>query len=159
VAHADPSSEIPLSLAVLDGEVVLRSQRGTRTLPADEFQRDMLTTARAPDELVTAVRFPVMSGRGIAFREVARRHGDFAIIAVAAVAENAQTIRLGVGGMSGRPAVRKIADGGSAIRDSVDRLASELEGYEDLHASAAMRRDLLRRLGPVVIEEAVGCAR
>ena len=59
IAHADPSSEIPLSLAMLEGEVVLRSARGTRVLAADDFQLDMLTTAREPDELITAVRFPV----------------------------------------------------------------------------------------------------
>ncbi len=159
VAHADPSSEIALSLAVLAGEVVLRSQRGTRVLAAAAFQKDMLTTAREPDELITAVRFPVMSGRGVAFREVARRHGDFAIIAVAALVEDKAAVRLGVGGMSGRPVVRHIATAdGSAARDTVDKMALELQGYEDLHASAAMRRDLLRRLGPVVIDEAIRCA-
>src|SRR5205823_11089269 len=61
IAHADPSSEIPLALAVLEGEVVLRSARGERVLAVDRFQRDMLTTACEADELVTAVRFPVMA--------------------------------------------------------------------------------------------------
>jgi 2-furoyl-CoA dehydrogenase FAD binding subunit len=158
VAHADPSSEIPLSLAVLAGDVVLRSHRGERVLTAKEFQQDMLTTAREPDELIIAVRFPIASTKGVAFREVARRHGDFAIIAVAAIAEKSGAIKLGVGGMSGRPVVRHISAGGSAMKDAVHQLASELEGYEDLHASAAMRRDLLRRLGPVVIDEAIRCA-
>src|SRR6202166_5104343 len=68
IAHADPSSEIPLALAVLGGEVVLRSSRGSRTLAASDFQQDMLTTARAADELITAVRFPVTAGQGVAFR-------------------------------------------------------------------------------------------
>ena len=159
VAHADPSSEIPLSLAVLEGEVVLCSQRGTRVLAAGAFQKDLLTTAREPDELIVSVRFPVMSGRGVAFQEVARRHGDFAIIAVAALVEGKSAVRLGVGGMSGRPAVRQIAAAdGSAAGAAIDKMASELEGYEDLHASAAMRRDLLRRLAPVVIDEAMRCA-
>ncbi len=160
IAHADPASEIPLSLAVLEGEVVLRSRKGTRVLPAGEFQQGMLATARAPDELITAVRFPVANGkRGVAFREVARRHGDFAIVAVAAAVESANSIRIGVGGMTGSPAVRRIkADGAAAIKDAVERLAWELEGYDDIHASARMRRDLLRRIGPVVIEEAIRCA-
>src|ERR1700685_2310626 len=83
IAHADPSSEIPLALAVLGGEVVLRSkQRGERVLGANEFQKDMLTTARDPDELIVAVRFPVMAGQGAAFQGVARRHGGLAIISV-----------------------------------------------------------------------------
>ena len=155
VAHADPTSEIPLSLAVLEGEVVLRSRKGTRVLTAAEFQQGMLATARAGDELIAAVRFPVVSG-GVAFREVARRHGDFAIVGVAALAAGANDIRIGVAGMADRPAVRRID--ASGIKDAVERLAWELEGYEDVHASARMRRDLLRRIGPVVVEEAIRCA-
>src|SRR5712692_7159868 len=94
IAHADPSSEIPLVLAVLGGEVVLRSRKRTRVIAASEFQQGMLMTAREPDELITAVRFPVLNA-GVAFREVARRHGDFAIIAIAATVENAHSIRIG----------------------------------------------------------------
>jgi 2-furoyl-CoA dehydrogenase FAD binding subunit len=156
IAHADPSSELPLALAVLGGEVVLKSPRGTRVLAAKDFQQDMLTTARAGDELVTAVRFPVTSGSGVGFREVARRHGDFAIIAVAAVVESKNTVRLGVGGMAGKPMVRQIPVDDAA--DAIAAWADELEGYEDLHASAAMRRDLLRNLAPLAVTEAITCA-
>ena len=156
IAHADPSSELPLTLALLGGEVVLKSQRGARVLAAKDFQRDMLTTARAGDELIAAVRVPVTSGSGAGFREVARRHGDFAIIAVAAVAENKNAVRLGVGGMAGKPAVR-LFSGDKAV-DAIAAWTDELEGYEDLHASAAMRRDLFRNLAPLVIEEAIRCA-
>jgi 2-furoyl-CoA dehydrogenase FAD binding subunit len=113
----------------------------------------MLTTARAGDELIAAVRFPVANG-GVGFREVARRHGDFAVIAVAAVAENKNAVRLGVGGMAGKPMLRQIAAKDSA--DAISAWADELEGYEDLHASAAMRRDLLRNLAPLAIAEAKG---
>jgi 2-furoyl-CoA dehydrogenase FAD binding subunit len=156
IAHADPSSELPLTLALLGGEVVLKSQRGERVLAANEFQKNTLTTARAADELIAAVRFPVTNGAGVAFREVARRHGDFAIVAVAAVAENKNAVRLGVGGMAGKPAVRQIAAKESS--DAIAAWADELEGYEDLHASAAMRRDLLRNLAPLAVEEAIRCA-
>jgi 2-furoyl-CoA dehydrogenase FAD binding subunit len=151
IAHADPSSELPLALAVSGGEVVLRSTRGTRILPASEFQEDMLTTARDADELVVAVRFPVTAGQGVGFHEVARRHGDFAIIAVAAAVENNKAIRVGVGGMAGRPMVRRI---NGNVADAIGKWAEELEGYEDLHASAALRRDLFRNLGPHVIAAA-----
>src|SRR5581483_3095334 len=65
IAHADPSSEIPLSLATLEGEVVLRSSRGERIVQAKDFQLDMLTTARGPDELIVAVRFPVRPNPGV----------------------------------------------------------------------------------------------
>jgi 2-furoyl-CoA dehydrogenase FAD binding subunit len=155
IAHADPSSELPLALAVSGGDVVLRSARGARILPASEFQEDMLTTAREADELVAAVRFPVAAGQGVGFHEVARRHGDFAIIAVAAVVESNKAIRVGVGGMAGRPMVRSInGNADEAIGAFVGEWAEELEGYEDLHASAALRRDLFRNLGPHVIAAA-----
>jgi 2-furoyl-CoA dehydrogenase FAD binding subunit len=108
--------------------------------------------------LITAVRFPVVDG-GVAFREVARRHGDFAIVGIAALAEGKDSVRLGVAGMVERPAVSRIKVAGAAdIRDAVERLAWKLEGYDDVHASARMRRDLLRGIAPVVIEEAIRCA-
>ncbi len=159
IAHADPSSEIPLVLAALGGEVVLRSQRGTRVLAAADFQRGVMTTARAPDELIVAARFPTQWTRGVAFREVARRHGDFAIIAVAACVEDRNTLRIGIGGVADRPAVQHAPISVAAdAKDMFEKLAQELEGYDDLHASARLRRDLLRRVGPVVVEEALRCA-
>ena len=155
IAHADPSSELPLALALLGGAVVLRSRKaGERVVAAEAFQQDMLSTARGADELITAVRFPVI-GKGVAFEEVARRHGDFAIIAVAAIADQRGTVQLGVGGMAGKPMVRVL--NGDAAK-SVGVWADALEGYEDLHASAAMRRDIFKKLAPRVIEEAVRCA-
>lgn len=156
IAHADPSSELPLVLAVLGGSVVLRSQGGERVVAAEAFQQDMLTTARAADELITAVRFPVLEGKGVAFNEVARRHGDFAILAVAAVADQRGAVQLGVGGMAGRPIVRAVR--ADAAEEAISAWAVELEGFDDLHASPAMRRDLLRNLGPRVVAEAVRCA-
>ena len=163
IAHADPASEIPLALALLGGQVMLRSQKGARTLSANEFQQGMLLTARAPDELITAVRFPIVNAR-VAFREVARRHGDFAIVAIAAAAENRESMRIGIAGMADRPAVRSLqVDGAASLQHAIERLAWELEGYDDIHASARMRRDLLRGLGPIVVEEArqqcAACAR
>jgi 2-furoyl-CoA dehydrogenase FAD binding subunit len=162
IAHADPSSEIPLSLATLGGEVVLRSRRGTRTLAAADFQRGMLQTAREPDELITAVRFPVHAGARVAFREIARRHGDFAMIAVAAWVQGTAgsgAVRVGIGGVADRPAVRSLSlDGRDAAKAAFETLAWELEGYDDIHATARLRRDLLRRVGPAVVEEALQCA-
>jgi 2-furoyl-CoA dehydrogenase FAD binding subunit len=152
IAHADPSAELPLVLALLGGEVVLQSRRGTFTLAAADFHQDMLTTARKADELVAAVRFPVVSRQGVAFQEVARRHGDFAIIAVAAVMQDAGQARVGVGGMAGRPLLREIKVERAA--EAIGAWADELEGHEDLHASGALRRAIFKRLGPPVIAAA-----
>jgi 2-furoyl-CoA dehydrogenase FAD binding subunit len=155
IAHADPSSELPLLLAVHEGEVVLRSQkRGVRVVSAADFHEDMLTTAREADELIVAVRFPQRLTARAAFREIARRHGDFAIIAVAAGAGEDGAVTLGVGGMAGRPMTRAIAarDASSAA-DAIEQWADALEGYDDLHASAAMRRDMFRNLARSIIAE------
>jgi len=160
IAHADPSSELPLALALLGGAVVLRSQqRGERVVAAEAFQKDMLTTAREPEELIVAVRFPAVEGKGVAFNEVARRHGDFAIIAVAAIADDRGAAQLGVGGMAGRPLVRPVAfTSAPMLSEQIKAWAQQLEGYDDLHATAAMRRDILCKLAPRVIEEARRCA-
>ena len=158
LAHADPSSELPLCLAVLGGEVVLRSAGGERAVAAAAFQTGMLSTARRPDELLVAARFPLAPpGAGYAFREVARRRGDFAIAAIAAVATG-DRIRLGVGGVADRPAVRewpRLDDG--ALDDALNAFAWELGATDDVHATAKYRRRLVRRLGRLAIEEAQSC--
>jgi 2-furoyl-CoA dehydrogenase FAD binding subunit len=155
LAHADPSSELPLCLATLGGEVVLRSKRGRRVLKAEEFQEGPLITARAADELIVAARFPLhRNGVGHGFAEVARRHGDFAIVAVAA-SVSGTGIRIGVGGVADHPAVREWeALGGEALDDALNHFAWELGGYDDIHATAKYRRQLVRRLGRRAIEEA-----
>jgi 2-furoyl-CoA dehydrogenase FAD binding subunit len=155
IAHADPSSELPLCLAVLEGEVVLRSASGARTLTAADFQLGMLSTARSPDELVAAVRFPlVKAGQSFAFHEVARRHGDFAIVSVAAMVTEGR-VRLGVGGVADRPTVRQWEGlEGDSLDDALNEFAWDLGGYDDIHATARYRRELVRRIGRRVIEEA-----
>lgn len=158
LAHADPSSELPLCLATLGGKVVLRSSHGERVLAAADFQVGMLTTAKLPDELIVAARYPVArAGEGYAFVEMAQRRGDFAIVALAAVA-SANGIRLGVGGVADRPTVMDwdMLDGGD-LDDALNAFAWELGGYDDLHATAKYRRELVRRLGRRVIEEAKSC--
>lgn len=161
IAHSDPSSELPLCLAALEGEVELRSTRGSRRLQAAAFQTGMLSTARRPDEIVAAVRFPrKRAGEGCAFREVARRHGDFAIVALAAIA-TASGMRLAVGGVADTPAVRDLgpadALSGTVLADALNAFAWEMGGSEDIHATAGYRRELVRRLGPQVIAQAVAC--
>ena len=85
LAHADPAAELPAVVAALDGELVLRSARGQRMLKPEQFFVAYLTTAAEPDELLVEVRLPAMPPRtGSAFLEVSRRHGDFALVGVAA---------------------------------------------------------------------------
>lgn len=158
IAHSDPSSELPLCLAILDAEVELRSTHGTRRLKASAFQTGMLSTAKTPEEIVVAARFPRRKpGEGYAFREIARRHGDFAIVALAARA-TASGVLLGVGGVADRPAVRDLGGAdGAALAEALNTFAWEMGGNDDIHATASYRRELVRRLGPKVIEEARAC--
>ncbi len=155
IAFADPSAELPLCLATLEGGVVLRSRAGTRTLAAAEFQTGMLSTACREDEMVVAVRFPAAEpGAGHAFTEFARRHGDFAIVAVAAIAR-ANGIRIGVGGVAEQPVVRDWpALAGSALDDALNELAWSLDAADDAQASARYRRELVRGLGRRTVQAA-----
>ena len=137
------------------GEVVLRSKRGERVLAAEDFQQDMLTTARAPDELIAAVRFPVIEGKGVAFAKWRAATATSPSSPLPPSPTGAARRVLGVGGIAGRPLVRAI-DGNAP--GAIAAWADELEGYEDLHASAALRRDLLRNLGLSVVAEAIRCA-
>lgn len=158
IAHADPSSELPLCLAALDGEVVLRSARGTRIVTAADFQRGMLTTACAADEMIAAVRFPLHAPEeGCAFTELGIRHGDFAIVAVAVLA-NAVRVRVAIGGCSDRPHVVELPPlAGDALADALNALAWSLPFDDDRHASARYRRDLVRILGRRTVEAAIRC--
>ena len=158
IAHADPSSELPLCLAVLDGEVVLRSSRGTRVVAAADFQQDVLTTACEPDEMIVAVRFPLHApGDRCAFTELGIRHGDFAIVAVAAIASATQ-VRVAIGGCSDRPHVTDFPPlAGEALAERLNALAWSLPFDDDHHASARYRRDLVRILGRQTVEAAIRC--
>ncbi len=158
LAHADPSSELPLCLASLEGEVVLRSAQGERILKASEFQSGMLSTERQPDELITAARFPLARpGAGYAFAEVARRHGDFAIVGLVGIADGSN-LRLGVGGVAPQPAVRDWQTGPDGLDEALNAFAWDMEGDDDIHATAKYRRQIVRRLGRTVLEEALACA-
>ncbi len=154
VAHADPSAELPLALVALEGEVHLRSSRKARRVAAGSFFTGIMATARAEEELIEAVSVPtVQPGAGYAFREVSRRHGDYAIAAFAAVADG-QGVRLAVGGVAAAPEARRVpADGG--LEDALEAFAWELEARDDLHASARYRRELVRRIGREVVHRAV----
>jgi 2-furoyl-CoA dehydrogenase FAD binding subunit len=152
IAHADPSAELPLMLQALGGEVHLRNAKKRRRVAAKEFFAGMMATTRADDELIEAVSMPVIEKR-CAFREVARRHGDFAIVACAAVATD-NGVRLAVGGVADMPATRDLPRlDGSALDDALNAFAYELDARDDVHATARYRRDLVRMIGRDLVRE------
>ncbi len=158
IAQADPSAELPLILTALNGVVELSSLRRRRSLPASEFFIGAMATARGDDELIEAVRFPVLPrGAGTAFREFARRHGDFAIASFAAIADG-RGARLAIGGVADRPMLREVGEAdGNALDKALDAFAWDLDARDDLHATARYRRELVRQIGRETIEEARRC--
>jgi len=155
VALADPSAELPLVLAALGGNIVLSSKAGRRNVKAADFFSGIMSTARNDDELIESVSFPCRrEGEGFAFREFARRHGDFAIVACAAVASE-KTMRLAVGGVADRAVVRDF--GADVSDDALRDFAASLDARDDLHATAGYRHMLVRELGRATIDEARRC--
>jgi 2-furoyl-CoA dehydrogenase FAD binding subunit len=153
IAHADPSAELPLCLAALGGEIVLRSRSSRRTVPAGQFFRGVMTTVRQPTEIVESVRFPLArDGERHGFAEVALRHGDFAIVALAVVVSETE-IRVGVGGVADRPWLRRWPRlAGEELDAALNQLAWDLAARDDQHASGAYRRHQVRTLGRGLIE-------
>jgi CO/xanthine dehydrogenase FAD-binding subunit len=155
IAHADPAAEYPAILTALDGEVVVQSPRGERTLRAPELFQTYLTTTLAPDEILTEVRLPVApASAGHAFEEFARRHGDFAIVGIAAlVAVDGRRVvqaRLATAGASPVPVRLRPAEeileraglGDDAIEAAAARARELVDPDSDIHASADYRRHL-----------------
>ena len=165
IAHADPAAELPAAAAALGAELVIRSGRGSRTMPAENFFVGPFTTALAPDELLTEVRFPVPApGTGYAFLELCRRHGDFAIVGVAALVrlaadgtiERASVVLCGAGPTPVRARQAEAALQGAAPTEDRFREAGELAAQEaqpssDIHASAEYRR----RVAAVLVRRAL----
>ena len=134
IAHADPAAELPAGLAGLGGSVELASRdEGTRAVAATDFFDGAFSTTRRPDELLVAVRFPIPTGPST-FVEVARRHGDFALVGVFA-AQTDRGLAFGISGVAGVP-VRSL--GGAGLDD--------LDPPDDIHASAEHRRALVGTL-------------
>jgi aerobic carbon-monoxide dehydrogenase medium subunit len=142
IAHADPAAELPAALLALDGDVRCRSADGARTIPAREFFLGALETALGAGEWVEEVSVPAAADdEGYAVEEFARRHGDYAICGVMAVAR-AGSVRLVHFGVAALPVVTELED--------MSALAEALEGVEmtdDLHGSARYRRHLAEVLG------------
>jgi 2-furoyl-CoA dehydrogenase FAD binding subunit len=81
IVHADAAAEMPAVLCLLGGSVEAASVRGTRTIPADELYAGPLESTLAADEVATSAFFPALGpGEGVAFAEIARRHGDYAMV-------------------------------------------------------------------------------
>jgi carbon-monoxide dehydrogenase medium subunit len=169
IAHADPAAELPALLLATDGEVVAHGPAGPREIQAADFFQGPLTTALRTGELVTEVRFPLPPvGAGHGFMEIARRHGDFALVGALALVWRrddgpvaaARLALFGVGGVPvrseaaeailvGRPATR------ARCREAARVAADELRPDADLHATAEYRRRVAEVLAERTLRAAV----
>jgi CO/xanthine dehydrogenase FAD-binding subunit len=146
-------------LTALEGEVVARGPKGERVLRPKEFFVTYLTTSLAPDEILTEIRLPLPPpGSGWAFEEFSRRHGDFALVGIAAQlvvdGERCRAARLAAAGAGPTPirlrAAEEILERDGLTERSVEAVAARaaelVEPDSDIHASGAYRRHLTRVL-------------
>jgi carbon-monoxide dehydrogenase medium subunit len=159
LAHADPAAELPAVARALDAEFVVRSVSGERVIPAEEWFEGYLTTSRRVDELLTAVRFPAaVPGTGVSFVEVARRHGDFAIVGLAVSLTLSDGVisdaRLAFAGISDVPVRAAEAESflvgerpSDELFEGAARLAAaDIDPPADLHGSSEYRKKVAATL-------------
>lgn len=174
LAHADPAAELPAVMLALKARLMVSSQADTREVEADDFFVGLFTTAVQPGELLTEIRIPPPAKRsGFAFQEISRRHGDFALVGVAAVVQldekghcaDARIALLSVGDrpmLAGQAAKALVGQRPSdeSIRAAADAAATrDIDPSGDIHASARYRRHLANVLTRRVLTRAFQRAR
>ena len=165
IAFADPAAELPACLIALDGEVDLAGPQGRRTVKTDDFFKGLFETALMPRDVLTAIRIPAASANTrVGFAEFARRHGDYAMVGLAACARadgkrlgDVRLVYFGVGttAVRARHAEAALAGDGD-IEAAVGVLGKDLDPPDDVQASGAVKRHLagvlLRRVAKQLME-------
>jgi aerobic carbon-monoxide dehydrogenase medium subunit len=162
IAFADPAAELPACLLALDGEVEATGPKGKRTIKADDFFKGLFETALGPQDVLTAIRVPAPGKDArVGFAELARRHGDYAIVGLAASArangKGLKDVRLAFFGV-GATAVRAKKSEAALADGNIDAAvaALDLDPNDDVQASAAAKKHLggvlLRRVAAQLME-------
>jgi carbon-monoxide dehydrogenase medium subunit len=157
LALADPAAELPACMVALDATIVARSASGERRIAAGDFVRGVYETALAANEMVVAIEIPKQAGRVHAFREIARRHGDYAMAGVVLTAAGGGSLddaRIVFFGVADRPvrvaaaeqAVAGLMPGAAAGERAAAALGGALQPEGDLNASAEMKLHLAKVL-------------
>jgi len=160
LAQSDPTGEMALASLALDATLVLRDADGERDVPAREFFVGSYHNVLEPDELLVAVRFPRRPDR-FAFFERGRKHNDFALVSVAAVADVApgadggapvlRDVRIALGGVHDRPVLAEAAAAAlegrpcdaAAIAQAAELTLEAIDPPDDIRGSAEYRRHLV----------------
>lgn len=158
LAQADPASELPACMLALGASIVVRGPGGERRIPAEEFFTGIYETKLGPQDLLVAVELPVAdSNSAHFFQEFARRHGDYAIVGLAAQAvrqgDGFSDLRLGYFAVGDKPVLAKAAGKLTGVTitpallaEASDALSLELDPHEDQQATTTMRRHLAKLL-------------
>ena len=168
LAHGDPASDLPAVLLTADGEVTARGASGERTIAASELFQDYLTTALAPDEVLTEVRFPPLQDYGFGYEKFNRRAEDWAMVGVCALVKASdgmcQGVRVGLVHMGSVPlravATEEALRGQPLDEDRITKAADQADdGTEppgDLNATPHYKRHLARVLTRRALRQAAG---
>jgi aerobic carbon-monoxide dehydrogenase medium subunit len=164
IAFADPAAELPACLLALGGELVITGPQGSRNVKADDFFKGLFETALTPHDVLTAIRVPAAdAGTRSGFAEFARRHGDYAMVGLAAAAradgKGLRDVRLaffGVGATPVRARQAETALGGGDVAAAVKALEQDLNPPDDVQATGAVKKHLagvlLRRVSRQLLE-------
>ena len=158
LAHADPAAELPACMLALNATIIVRGPGGERRIAARDFFTGIYGTALTPQELLVSVEVPLAPKNSAHFfREFARRHGDYAIVGLAAQATVEAgafaDLRLAFFAVGDRPVLAKAATmlvgvevTPALLSKALTALGEELDPQDDQQASAAMRRHLAKAL-------------
>jgi 2-furoyl-CoA dehydrogenase FAD binding subunit len=157
IVHADAAAEMPVVLSLLGGSVDVEGPGGRRTIPAAELYLGPLESSVRHDEIAVSAYFPGLApGAGVAFEEIARRHGDYALVGAAALVDG-DRVEVGYLSVSDVPTVVDLS--GVADDELGDAALAQLEPLDDIHATAAYRSQLVRVLTGRVVRSAQENAR
>jgi aerobic carbon-monoxide dehydrogenase medium subunit len=141
LALADPAAEYPACVLALKASIFVTGKKGERMIPAGEFFRGLFETALAPDELITAVEFRAIGkDERSAFLELTRRHGDYAIVGLAA--HRSGSNRFVFFGVGSTPFFAKQASQASTLKEALEKLKGELEPAADLYHTSKTKLHL-----------------
>lgn len=150
VAFADPAAELPACMVALDAEFAIKGPKGERTVKAAEFFKGLFETALGSQDILTGISFPAAGAASrFGFAELVRRHGDYAIVGLAAAGEargkgydNLRLVYFGVGAMPVRAKKAEAALASGDIDGAAKAVAGDLDPSDDLQATAAAKKHL-----------------
>lgn len=152
IVHADAAAEMPVVLSLLGGHLEVVGPAGRRTIPAAELYVGPLESSVGHDEIAVSAFFPALApGAGVGFEEIARRHGDYALVGAAALVDG-NSVKVGYLSVSDIPTVVDLT--GVPVEEMGEAALEALEPAADIHATAEYRAKLVRVLTERVVRSA-----